>query len=158
MSRKRVYVETLSNIEKSNLTDGWQKGKSPSFRNRCQAMLMSNKGYKSEELSDLFSVSKRTIYDWIKAWKKEGIIGLITKPGQGRKPKLSIDNEEHVKVVETAVKNAAEKGTNMKDEIIEKLELEEDFSDRTLRRFLQKKTMLTRDFVDTVKKPLTPNS
>ena len=55
-------------------------------------------------------------------------------------------------MVENVVKNAAEKGVNMKDEIIEKLDLKKGFSERTLRRFLQKKTILTRDFVDTVKK------
>ena len=152
MSKKRLYVEELSNIEKSNLKDGWRSGKSSAFRNRCQSILLSNQGYKTEELALIFSVRKRTIYGWIKNWKNHGIMGLITKPGQGRKPILCIENETHTKVVENVVKNAAEKGVNMKDEIIEKLDLKKGFSERTLRRFLQKKTILTRDFVDTVKK------
>ena len=151
MSRKRINISELSELEKSNLKDGWKYGKSHSFRNRCQAVLLSSENYNSESLSEIFSVRKDTIYTWIKNWKNHGILGLITKPGQGRKPTLSIENETHVKVVEIAVKNAAEKGVNMKDEIIEKLGLENEFSDRTLHRFLQKKTMHTRDFVDTVK-------
>ena len=152
MSRKRVNISELSELEKSKLQDGWKYGKSHAFRNRCQAILLSNEDYNSEDLAKIFSVSKNTIYTWLKKWRNQGITGLITQPGQGRKPTLSIDNETHVKVVETAVKNAAEKGINMKEEIIEKLELKDEFSDRTLRRFLQKKTMFTRDFVDTAKK------
>lgn len=151
MSRKRVNINKLSDLEKSNLQDGWAYGKSHSFRNRCQAILLSNEDYNTEELVKVFSVSKNTIYTWIKKWKNQGITGLITKPGQGRKPTLSLDNETHIKVVETAVKNAAVKGVNMKEEIIEKLGLENEFSDRTLHRFLQKKTMRTKGFVDTVK-------
>ena len=133
------------------MQDGWAYGKSHAFRNRCQAILLSNVDYNVEELVKIFSVSKNSIYTWIKNWKNHGILGLITKAGQGRKPTLSIENETHVKVVEIAVKNAAEKGVNMKEEIIEKLGLENEFSDRTLHRFLQKKTMRTKDFVDTVK-------
>lgn len=121
MSRKRVNIIELSELEKSNLKDGWQYGKSYAFRNRCQAILLSNEDYNSEELVKVFSVSQNTIYTWIKKWKNQGITGLITKLGQGRKPTLSIDNEEHVKVIESAVKNAAENGVNMKEEIIEKL-------------------------------------
>ena len=151
MSRKRVNVSELSELEKSNLKDGWQYGKSHAFRNRCQAILLSNDNHNSEVLAQIFSVGKNTIYTWIRNWKRHGIIGLITKPGQGRKPTLSLNNEEHVKVVENAVKNAAERGVNMKEEIIEKLGLENEFSDRTLHRFLQKKTMLTRDFGNTAK-------
>lgn len=151
MSRKRINISELSELEKSNLKDGWKYGKNHSFRNRCQAILLNNENYNSESLAEIFSVRKDTIYTWIKNWKNHGILGLITKSGQGRKPILSIENETHVKVVETAVKNAAVKGVNMKDEIIEKLGLENEFSDRTLHRFLQKKTMGTRDFVATVK-------
>ncbi len=158
MSRKRAFVEELLELEISNLTDGWKYGKSHAFRNRCQGVLLSHKGKKIEELSEIFSVSKNTAYTWVKNWKKYGIIGLITKPGQGRKPTLSINNEKHIEVVETAVRNAAEKGVNMKDEIIEKLAMKDGFSNRTLRRFLQKKTTPTRDFVSSVKKHQMPNN
>ena len=45
-----------------------------------------------------------------------------------------------------------------KDEIIEKLAMKDGFSNRTLRRFLQKKTTPTRDFVSSVKKHQMPNN
>lgn len=152
MSRGKIYIKDLTNTEISTLEEGWRNGNSHAFRNRCQCILLSHASYDVSALSELFSVSAKTIYQWLKNWKKHGIIGLITKPGQGRKPKLSLDNEEHVKIVEKAVKDAAENGTNMKAQIIEKLDIKEPFSDRTLRRFLKKRLMPTKDFVDIAKK------
>lgn len=142
MSRKKVFIENLNDTEKSMLEEGWKNGKSHVFRNRCQGILMSHQGYDAKAISNLFSVRKRTVYEWLKNWKKSGIIGLITKPGQGRKPRLCIQNEEHIKVVEKAVLNAAENGINMADEILSKLEIKEGFCNRTLRRFLKKKLCL----------------
>lgn len=151
MSRKKVFIENLNNTEKTTLEEGWKNGKSYAFRNRCQGILMSYQGHDAETIAKLFSMTKRTVYEWLKNWKKYGIMGLITKPGQGRKPTLSIHNDNHVNVVEKAVKNAAETGTNMTDEILQKLDIKQGFSQRTLRRFLKKRTMLTSDFVDSQK-------
>jgi transposase len=147
MGRKKVYIEEITKEEIKMLEAGWKDGKSHAFRNRCQCILLSNKGNDVEELSKIFSVTKETIYEWLKAWKKDGIIGITTKSGQGRIPILSVTNEKHVKVVENAAKQAAEKGINMTEEIVNKLDLKDVFSKRTLRRFLKKKTMPTKDFV-----------
>ncbi len=153
MSKNKVFISDITAFELSTLEEGWKHGKSHSFRNRCQCILLSNQGHEVSELSKIFSVRKNTIYIWLRAWKKHGIIGIITKPGQGRHPILSVTNKKHIKVIEDAAKKAAEKGINMSDEIKEKLELKEGFSNRTLRRFLKKKTMPTKGFVDYVKKP-----
>ena len=152
MGRKKVYIEILSDAEKKTLEEGWKNGKSPFFRNRCQCILLSHQKIDVNRLSVIFSVTTTTIYTWLRNWKKDGILGLITQSGQGRKPILSIDNKEHVKVVEKAVKNAAEKGVDMIDEIQKELELEDGFSKDTLRRFLKKKTTVSRDFVNTQKR------
>ena len=148
MSGKKVFIEGLNDAEISTLTEGWKNGKSHAFRNRCQCVLLSFRGYDVESLCQIFSKNKNTIYEWLRNWNKSGILGIITTPGQGRKPILSMDNAQHVKIIEAAVKNAAETGANMTDEVQQKLDLEGGFSQRTLRRFLQKKSTLTRDFVD----------
>ena len=109
---------------------------------------MSHQGYDAAQLSSIYAVTIYTIYDWIKKWKKDGIEGIKTKSGQGRKPKLSVTNENHIKVVEAVAKEAAEKGVNMVDKVIEKLNIENGLSNRTLQRFLQKKTSLLRGYVE----------
>lgn len=147
MSKNKVFIKDLTESELRALREGWEHGKSPAFRNRCQCILLSNQGNEVSELSKIFSIGKNTIYGWLRAWKKYGILGITTKKGQGRPPILSVTNEIHVKVVKDAAKQAAEKGINMTDEIMEKLELKEGFCKRTLRRFLKKKTMPTKGFV-----------
>lgn len=142
MSRKKTIIEDLTDTDFTMLNEGWKNGKSHVFRNRCQCILMSHQGHDVKELSKMFSVRTRTIYTWLNNWRKIGIMGLITKPGQGRKPNISIDNKEHVKVLEKAAKNAAEKGTNMLEEVVDKLEIKQGISQRTLRRALKKKLWL----------------
>lgn len=119
---------------------------------------MSNKGQDAKEISTLLSVNKRTVYVWLNNWQKHGIIGLITQPGQGRPPILNVTNENHVKVIKKVAEEAAKKGINMKEKVEEELNLNRPFSQRTLRRFLQKKTMLTNGFVDYQEKPQTKKS
>ena len=152
MGRNKTYIKVLTEAEEVTLEQGWKNGKSHIFRQRCHSILLSYQKMDVPTLATTLSVTTSTIYTWIREWKKHGIIGLITQPGQGRKPKLSIDNKEHIKVVEKAVKNAAEKGINMKDEIEQELEIEGGISNRTLRRFLKKKITPTRDFVDILRK------
>jgi transposase len=48
----------------------------------------------------IFEVRTRTIYTWMNSWESEGIYGLMIHPGRGRKPKLSITDDnlvEHIK-------------------------------------------------------------
>ena len=152
MGRKKVYIENITELELKTLEEGWKNGKNRFFRNRCQCILMSYQRIDVNTLSSIFSVTTTTVYTWIKDWKKEGIVGLITKSGQGRKSILSIYNEKHVRIVETAIKNTAEKGTNARCEIKEKLEIEKGFSKDTLRRFLKKKSTDTRDLESILKR------
>ena len=152
MSRKKRFIENLTEEEVVVLKDGRKNGKSYQFRDRCHCIILSFSGFEIKDLAILFDVSKNTISTWLNSWENEGIKGLKNKSGQGRKPKISIHNKEQVKVVETAAKNAAEKGTNMLDEVVENLDIEGVLSQDTLNRFLKKKSMLGRGYVIARKK------
>ncbi len=158
MSRKKRFIKDLTEEDLNELKEGRKNGKSYQFRDRCHCIILSFLGFEIKDLSLLFDVGQNTIRIWFDSWEKEGIKGLKNKSGQGRKPKISINNKEQVKVVENAAKNAAEKGVNMLDEIEEKLDIEGGFSQRTLRRFLKKKSMLGKDFVIARKKNQTKKS
>ncbi len=60
------------------------------------------------ELAQFFKVSNITIYGWFDRWKMGGIADLINKPGQGRKPILSLQNPKHIKTVKRAVEKNAQ--------------------------------------------------
>lgn len=147
MSRRRRYIEKLSTEEKVVLEQEKKHGKSESYRIRCHAILLSNREYTTDQISEILEVSKTTIYAWFSAWEKQGIEGLKTKAGQGRKAVLNLDNSDHVKGVKKAVKKVAEQGGNLLAEIQSELELEEPLSKKMLALFLEKLITPGNDFV-----------
>ena len=138
MSRKNTFISSLTLAEKTALEDGLKNGKSAAFRTRCHAILLSYKRYEPKVISDILDVNRSSVYNWFSAWKTEGITGLQTKAGQGRRPKLSIDNAEHVKVVKKAVKKRAQTGANLITIIEQDLAMEGELSMDILRPFLKK--------------------
>lgn len=138
MSRKKTFISDLELLEIAQLEAGKKHGKSDAFRTRCQAILLSNKGYTITKITDILSVSRGSVSTWFSLWKKHGLEGLKTKPGQGRKPLLSIDNKDHIKAVKKAVKKSQEKGVNLLAEVDAQLGLNEGLSMRMLRAFLKK--------------------
>jgi transposase len=138
MSRKKSFVKELTVSEISSLEVGKKTGKSFSFRTRCHAILLSHKGYEIGQISDILEVHRSSIYTWFSSWKKDGIQGLKTKKGQGRKPTLCIDNQRHVEAVKDAVKKRAKTGENLLTTIEDELEMEGELSMTILRPFLKK--------------------
>lgn len=138
MSRKKRYIRTLNDKEVKALRAGMKSKKGYQFIHRCQAILLSHKGQTVNELTIVFEVGKNTIYQWLDRYEKDGILGLQNKPGRGRKAVLRIDNKEHVKVVEKAVKKVAKKGGNLLAEVEADLNLEEGLSMKVLRSFLKR--------------------
>jgi len=69
------------------------RGSSERVRDRCHALLLSDKGYDMNSLSDIFSVRRDTISNWISRWNSEGKEGLLDKDKSGR-PKHFTGEEE----------------------------------------------------------------
>ena len=81
-------VEEISESEKENLEE--IKKYHPKYRERERAsgILLSYRGYSPKEIGAIFEISDRMVYNWIDNFNKNGIIGLMTQKGQGRKPIL----------------------------------------------------------------------
>lgn len=137
MSRKKIFIKRLTALEKSNLEQGYKYGPSADFRNRCQMILLSYRGFEVKEIVTALGVCAHTVYANIKNWKANGLPGLIRQRGQGRKPRLRTDNEEHVSAVRKAVKKHPQDTSQMLEELYEVLGIE-PVHERTLRRFLKK--------------------
>jgi len=101
--RFRRFVK-LTEAELKTLQEGHKNGSQFQFRNRCFCLILSSQGKSVTELTQFFEVSRITIYSWLDAWEKNGIAGLMNKPGQGRKPILSLQNSQHVKKVKAAIR------------------------------------------------------
>ena len=55
-----------------------------SFYTRIKGILFSSEQYSIDEISEILSVHRNTVSNWIDSFEKEGIEGLKIKPGRGR--------------------------------------------------------------------------
>lgn len=137
MSRKKRFI-SLTESEIITLQEGHKNGKQYQFRNRCQSLLLSNEGHEVKELSQIFNSSIQTIYKWFDRWELNGIAGIMNRSGQGRKAKLSLDNEQHVKTLEQLAEDNYQDVERIRIELEKKFDL--TLSSDTVKRFLKKIT------------------
>lgn len=125
----------LTEAELKTLQEGHKRGSQFQFRNRCLCLILSSQGKSVTELTQFFEVSRITIYSWLDAWDKHGIVGLMNKPGRGRKPILSVQNSAHVKSVKAAIKKNPQSVKAAVAELESKIGTE--MHPETLKRFLK---------------------
>ena len=66
-------------------------GKMACFRTRCEVILLKAMGLTSEEVGKFTTMTDVSVNAWTKRYKEEGIDGLKTKPGRGRKALLDLE-------------------------------------------------------------------
>lgn len=84
----RVNTPLLSDGAKIALEQGARAGATPSFRTRCEVILLKAIGLDSKQVARLTSMTDVSVNAWIKRYKEEGLTGLKTKAGRGRKAVL----------------------------------------------------------------------
>ena len=135
MSRKKRFIEKLSEKEIIALKEGYKNGKTYTYRNRCKGILLSFEGWECSEIADFFEVSLVTVYSWLNRWDKGGMKSLSDKKGRGRKPILNLSKEEHVEIVTDAIEKSPSNVNKVLAEIEDELGL--SMSKKTLKRFLK---------------------
>ncbi|MBL7795083.1 MAG: helix-turn-helix domain-containing protein [Saprospiraceae bacterium] len=135
MGRKKRYI-VLTPEETQSLEHGYKTGASHVFRARCHCILLSGQGKTIYELCAIFGVLPNTVIAWFNRWKEGGLKGLETKPGQGRKPKIKLENMELVEQVKSKVKASPKQ----LDKVLAELQSDSNLimSRATLKRFLKK--------------------
>lgn len=84
----RVNTPILSEIERNALESGYRKGKKHGFRQRCQLILLKSEGMSSKEVGRIMNCHEISVNAWVERYKTQGIDGLHTHRGRGRKPIL----------------------------------------------------------------------
>ena len=100
MGRKQQFIEKLSLEEQTTLEEGYKKSPRSDFRKRCQVVLLSHKRLTTPEIVRVTDLSTLTVYKVLSKWRSHGISGLIRRKGQGRKPRLDVNNAQHVAFIE----------------------------------------------------------
>jgi transposase len=86
----RVNTPILAREQYQALESGLKQGKSHCFRMRCQSILLKSESRTSKEVGEITGMSNVSVNNWVRRYKSEGISGLYTQPGRGRKAILSV--------------------------------------------------------------------
>ena len=133
MGRKAKKID-LTDAEKTELEIGFKQSKSKVFSQRCHYILLKHQGRTSKEIAEIYGTTDQPINSWCKRYRKKGMAGLQTKPGQGRK--LILDKELDKAKVKAAVQKERQRIKMAKGEL--ERGLGKKFSTSTLKRFLKK--------------------
>lgn len=90
-------VLELTEAERLALEKGFRLGEKHCFRMRCRAVLLKADGLSAESAGKQTEMSHVSVNSWVKRFKSEGIEGLKTRPGRGRKPIMDSTDEEEVR-------------------------------------------------------------
>lgn len=129
----KIRTIGLTVEQQKALQEGYQLGKTHAFRRRCQLVLLKSEGRTSKEVSHIIKMNEISINTWLDRYQSEGIAGLMTKPGRGRKQVF--DQVQDEAKVRQAVQEERQRLTQAK--VILEKELNKQFSLKTLKRFLK---------------------
>jgi transposase len=82
----RVNRPLLIPEQRKELERGIKDGASHSIRMRCQCILLKSEGRSSKDAGSITGMCNVSVDNWVKRYNREGIAGLQTKPGRGRRP------------------------------------------------------------------------
>lgn len=85
----RVNTPILDVQSRVSLENGMKHGKTHAFRKRCQLILLKSEDRTSEDVGKIVKMCEMTVNNWVMRYKTEGVAGLQTKAGRGRKPVLN---------------------------------------------------------------------
>ena len=86
-------VLELTEAQHLELDRGFRLGEKHCFRMRCRAVLLKAEGLSAVKAGVQTEMSFVSVNAWVKRYKEEGIGGLKTRSGRGRKPMDSSDEE-----------------------------------------------------------------
>jgi transposase len=125
----------LASDQRAALEQASRHGKSHSFRQRCQMILLKSERRTSKEVAKQIGCCEVVVNSWMKRYQEQGFDGLKTKAGQGRLPILSKETdlkETDLAAVRLAVQQNRQRVSLAKAELTQKLGKE--FSTQTLQR------------------------
>jgi transposase len=62
---------------------------------RCQSVLLKSEGRTSKEVGLITGMSHISVNSWLSRYKSDGLSGLYTKPGRGRKSILNREEDKN---------------------------------------------------------------
>ena len=88
----------LSEAQHKELEKGYRKGSSHCYRMRCLAVLLRAGGMTLDAVGGRTEMGLKAVRRWVVGYKAEGVKGLETRPGRGRKPIMDGTDEDAVRL------------------------------------------------------------
>jgi hypothetical protein len=132
----RIKQVEVTAEQRSALEKGAKYGSTPSFRLRCQAILLKcdpEQRRTSVSVAQELGCCEMSVNDWMKRFSEQGIDGLKVAKGRGRK---GILQEADLEAVRRAVQKNRQRISLAKAEL--EKQLDKEFGVLTLKRFLKK--------------------
>ena len=98
MTIAKIKVIQLTDEQRLQLEEGFRQGKSHAYRMCCRTILLKAKGLTSKEVGVQTEQTHISVNSWVKRFETEGIKGLETRPGRGRKPIMDNSDEDAVRI------------------------------------------------------------
>ena len=90
------YVAPLTDVEIQTLHAMHRYHPSRRARMRAHGLLLSHQGVSMPQIACMYQVDYRSVSSWIDQWQTRGLVGLYDQPGAGRRPILSLDEQQKV--------------------------------------------------------------
>src|SRR5215813_5737373 len=90
------YVAPLTEVEIQTLQEMHRYHPSRRARMRAHSLLLSHQGIAMPQIARIYQVDYRSVSSWINQWQTRGLVGLYDQPGAGRRPILSLDEQQKV--------------------------------------------------------------
>jgi transposase len=127
----QIKKPALTEAQLAELEKGFRCGTSHCFRMRCRAVLLKAEGFISVEVGKQTDMSLVSVNSWVKRYLSEGIAGLQTRPGRGRKPIMDSSDEAAVRAAIEQDRQSVSKAKASWQQATGK-----EASDMTFKRFL----------------------
>jgi len=124
-------VLELTEAQRLELESGFRLGEKHCFRMRCRAVLLKADGLSAAKAGAQTEMSFVSVNAWVKRYKEEGIDGLRTRPGRGRKSIMDSSDEEAVRRAIEQDRQCVSKAKTAWEQATGK-----DASEMTFKRFL----------------------
>jgi len=137
----KLKILELTPAQRRALEKGHREGASHTFRQRCQIILLKCERRTSAEVADIVGCCAMVVNNWLQRFETEGVEGLRTKPGRGRRAIL--DAEKDLAQVKEAVGRSRQRISVAKAEL--ETALDKSFSTRTLERYIKNMVLAIND-------------
>ena len=129
----KIKTIELTPEQRTALEKGYREDPSHAFRLRCHMILLKSQQRSSAQIAETLGCCEVVVNTWLQRYQTQGLDGLHTKPGRGRKAILNPETD--LAQVKATVQSNRQRISLAKAELEEALG--KNFSQKTLERFVK---------------------